>query len=346
VILLAVLLAITGQLFSQTNYVIQPGDTLYAISRRFGVSMQAIASANNIINPDLIYAGQVLIIPTDGASPPPTPPPGQPPVQNSGTYVVQRGDTLFRIAVTHGLSIAALIQVNGIANPNLIYPGQVLIIPGATVTPTPQAPPESTVVPPTSQPQPVGVNLLPNPSFEQGYYHLNGIPELQVPNSWSMEVDQGQPAPGTGITLVRPESRVLPRWLLPSHEHSLFIWHGDWTVKVFKGGEPFSVRYSTQVTLQPGTYQFSANYFPDLVAGYDGNQKVWSGQPSVGEVAFIKDGVGAWRAVSPGSRNSMVETFTVTSESNVRIGLAFRTRYIISNNGFFFDDWSLQRLSG
>jgi peptidoglycan hydrolase-like protein with peptidoglycan-binding domain len=64
------------------QYVVQAGDTLAAIAQRFGTTVEAIVSANNIQNPDLIFVGQVLTIPTDGAPPaPPAPPtPAPPPV--------------------------------------------------------------------------------------------------------------------------------------------------------------------------------------------------------------------------------------------------------------------------
>ncbi|MCA9971523.1 MAG: LysM peptidoglycan-binding domain-containing protein, partial [Anaerolineales bacterium] len=52
------------------TYVVQPGDTLMAIARRYGVTAVAIAQANHIVNPNLIYAGQQLIIPTAGGAPP------------------------------------------------------------------------------------------------------------------------------------------------------------------------------------------------------------------------------------------------------------------------------------
>lgn len=45
-------------------------------------------------------------------------------------YTVKSGDTLARIAKEHNVSLAELIDINGITNPNLIYPGQVLKIPG------------------------------------------------------------------------------------------------------------------------------------------------------------------------------------------------------------------------
>ncbi|MGD2048506.1 MAG: LysM peptidoglycan-binding domain-containing protein [Chloroflexota bacterium] len=358
-LLVFLILAIfVGQASSQTSYVIQPGDTLASISRRFGVSVSAIATANNIVNPNLIYSGQTLVIPTGEPSagtggpatlpPTPAPPSGSSPPIAGATYVIKSGDTLSRIALSHGVSLAALVQANGISNPNLIYSGQVLTIPGTAgptsspesnpppppppATPTPALPP-----PPAPPPAPTGQNLLPNPSFEGGYYHINGVPELQVPNGWFLELDTHQP-------YIRPESRVLSRSFLPSSEVSLFIWDGDWTMKVFKGGARISFRLFTDVSLGPGTYQFSASYFPDLVSDYNGGGKVWS-SGGAGEVAFIKDGIGAWSTIDVGSRNTMVQTFTMPAAGNVRIGVAFRTTWNLANNGFFIDDWSLRRVS-
>lgn len=61
---------------SYQHYTVMPGDTLAKIAARFGVSVRAIVVANNIANPDFIYAGQVLLIPPPGTGPvPPQPPP-------------------------------------------------------------------------------------------------------------------------------------------------------------------------------------------------------------------------------------------------------------------------------
>lgn len=48
---------------SGTAYVVQPGDTLARIARRFGVDMTVLARVNNIVNPNLIYVGTTLYIP-------------------------------------------------------------------------------------------------------------------------------------------------------------------------------------------------------------------------------------------------------------------------------------------
>lgn len=360
-LLISLIFIAATSVFAQTNYTIKPGDTLYSIARQFGVSVQAIAAANNIVNPNLIFAGQVLVIPDgssdggdSGAPSPPTVPAPLPPT-SGGTYIIKPGDTLYGIALIHGVTIAALIQANGITNPNIIYAGQLLNIPGAsggggtepppaapTSAPPPAPPPQP--APPQEAPPSIGPNVLPNASFEGGYYHLNGVPELQIPNSWIFEFDQGQGAPGTGQTYLRPEIRVMPRWLLPKSEQPQFIWNGDWTVKVFKGSAPISFRLLSDVYLEPGTYRFIANYFPDLVTGYNGGSKIYTSQPLAGEVAFFRNGIGGWSSVTPGSKNTMVQTFTVPTAGNVRLGVAFRTRYELPNNGFFVDDWSLQRI--
>jgi LysM repeat protein len=120
-------------------HVVQPGENLFRISLRYNVSMASIAAANNIANYNLIFAGQQLIIPAGGGTgttptqPAPTTPTA--PGGSTGSYTVVSGDTLARIAQRFGTTVQAIVTANGIANPNLIFPGQVLNIPGATGTP-------------------------------------------------------------------------------------------------------------------------------------------------------------------------------------------------------------------
>ena len=101
----------------QTQYVVKPGDTLYKIASLYGVSVSAIVAANNLVNPNLIYPNQVLVIPAST------------PTTSTLRYTVQAGDTLYRIATKYGVSVSAIVAANNIADPNLIRPGQVLIIP-------------------------------------------------------------------------------------------------------------------------------------------------------------------------------------------------------------------------
>jgi putative chitinase len=105
-------------------HIVQWGETLGGIAARYGTSVGAILRANWIANPDRIYAGQRLRIPARTG---PYYPPGG---GWGGGYVVRHGDTLSGIAYRFGVSVNALVRVNGIVNRNRIYAGQRLRIPG------------------------------------------------------------------------------------------------------------------------------------------------------------------------------------------------------------------------
>lgn len=111
---------VSAQTGSQVYHTVTRGQTLNSIARLYNVPVQAIVQANNIANPNLIYAGRVLIIPLSPAPPPPG---------SQTIYVVQPGDRLSQIAARVGSSVQALVIANNLPNANLIYPGQVLYIP-------------------------------------------------------------------------------------------------------------------------------------------------------------------------------------------------------------------------
>jgi LysM repeat protein len=117
------------------TYTVRSGDTLFMIAARFNTTVATLAQLNNIVNPNLIYPGQVLRVAAVVQPPAPTPRPTQIVVQPTpapsrpGTHVVQPGENLFRIALRYNITWDVLARANGIFNPNLIFPGQVLIIP-------------------------------------------------------------------------------------------------------------------------------------------------------------------------------------------------------------------------
>ncbi|MEW5785790.1 MAG: LysM peptidoglycan-binding domain-containing protein [Bacillota bacterium] len=115
----------------QGRYTVQPGDTMFTIAQRFGVSLDALIAANpQISNPNLIFPGDVLCVP--GAPLPDCRVPASCPPGFQGRYTVQPGDTMFTIAQRFGVSLQALINANPqITNPNLIFPCDVLCVPGA-----------------------------------------------------------------------------------------------------------------------------------------------------------------------------------------------------------------------
>lgn len=124
-----------------TNYVVKSGDNLTSIARAHNTTVSAIVAANNLANPDLIYASQHLAIPTGAhhghlapvAPYAPVAPvaPVTPSVSTSVdtlSYTVQYGDTLNSIAGKYGTTAKKLAEMNGIANINVIETGKVLKI--------------------------------------------------------------------------------------------------------------------------------------------------------------------------------------------------------------------------
>lgn len=101
------------------THTVLPGENLFRISRQYDISWVLIAEANGLISPNQITAGQVLKIPTDAPGPAP-----------QFTHQVHTGESLFRIALQYGVPLSALVEANSLQAPYVIYPGQVLVIPG------------------------------------------------------------------------------------------------------------------------------------------------------------------------------------------------------------------------
>lgn len=101
------------------TYTVQRGNTLSQIANAYGVTVSHIVELNNIQNPNLIYPGEKLRI-TESTNTTLNP------VIQNNYYTVQRGDTLSGIARRYGVTVQYLVNLNGITNPNLIYPGQLI----------------------------------------------------------------------------------------------------------------------------------------------------------------------------------------------------------------------------
>ena len=94
------------------TYTVQMGDTLYGISKQFGVSVEDIKLENDLSN-NIVFVGQVLRIPTDNTT---------------SFYVVKKGDTLYSIANKYGVSVSDIMKVNNL-NTTVLNVGQQLRIP-------------------------------------------------------------------------------------------------------------------------------------------------------------------------------------------------------------------------
>lgn len=111
------------------SYIVQPGDSLLSIAAAYGLSASELAAANGLAWDAWVYSGQSLTIPTATAT--------VSAATTSGSYTVQRGDTLHRIAQVYGTTVAALQTANGLTNSNFVYVGQQLVIPGGAASYTP-----------------------------------------------------------------------------------------------------------------------------------------------------------------------------------------------------------------
>lgn len=120
------------------TYVVQRRDTLFSIARRLGTDVATLRQLNNLAS-DAIAVGQVLKVPGAGAPPAPTSPltPTPAPPGQAREHIVQRGEYLATIAAKYGVTVNAIIQANALRNPNLLTPGQKLIIPATGTAPTP-----------------------------------------------------------------------------------------------------------------------------------------------------------------------------------------------------------------
>ena len=96
----------------------QKGDTLWSIAEAKGVTSSGIADLNTLADAATIRIGQTLKLPAATRTP-----------KADRSYVVQAGDTMNRIASNLSVERAELLAENGIINPDLIRPGQTLVIP-------------------------------------------------------------------------------------------------------------------------------------------------------------------------------------------------------------------------
>lgn len=164
-------------------------ETLVSIARAYGLTPDALAQQNNITNPNLIYAGQQLIILSGTSSPASADPvaaavptavalaPQSAPQAAAGgssvQYTVQPGEYLSNIANRFGVSWTAIAQANNIYDPDTVFAGQTLLIPNPTytgdsygITPVYAAP-----APPTGAGREIVVDL----SDSRVYAYENGV---------------------------------------------------------------------------------------------------------------------------------------------------------------------------
>ena len=182
---------------SPVVHTVQPGEHLTQIARLYNVSVDQILTANNITNPNTIYAGQVLQIWTNDIAPieqpaetaaPEVAEPADVPVENIPApdsqevvmHTVAPGEYLSRIAQRYGVSWTVIAEANGIVDPNNIYAGMQLVIPGGDPSAVPATiaggvPTIAQNIPAPGAHWGVGRELVVDLSTQMAYAYEDGI---------------------------------------------------------------------------------------------------------------------------------------------------------------------------
>lgn len=142
-------------LSTPAEHVVQPGDTISAIAKRYGLRTTDVLAANGLSWSSIIRPGQVIRLsggpaatPAAAVAPAPTPPAAP----AASAHVVRAGDTISAIARAAGVSTKAVLDANGLTAASIIYPGQTILVPGAAPAPAPAVAAAPAAAPPAPAP--------------------------------------------------------------------------------------------------------------------------------------------------------------------------------------------------
>lgn len=269
----------------QTTHTVKVGENLSMIARQYNTTVQAIAQANNITNPNVILIGQVLNIPTGATV---TPTPGVPlatpvPPPQEIVRTVQPGENLFRIALQYNLTPAYLAAYNGIANPSLIIAGTTLRIPVGgqaqvvgTATPVPTQVSDGQGGGPTGTLTPIP-NTASNVNFAYGVQvHLPNQDTAQIVGladdlgvSWiKQQIEWSLYEPAAGAINFEPIDEMIDAMDAAGLNILLTV-----------SSAPDWARDTTQESGPPRDYQTYANFVAQLASRYGGRvdaYEIWN----------------------------------------------------------------------
>ena len=163
-----------------------PGDTVYAIARRYGVAVRELIEVNQLLPPYTLTIGRALRLP--------------PPAD----HVVRQGDTIYSISRRYQVDMSALVRLNRLLPPYQIRAGKVLRIPGRTGVRTVQPIATTTSAPPGSS-SGVGAPPLPQPRPVAG----------QLVSPSKPRVAKSQPTKPRSVRLASPPARSGRKFLWP-----------------------------------------------------------------------------------------------------------------------------------
>lgn len=112
---------LTGPAFSDSSHVVAKGETLYSISRKYGISVAELCKENSITPSQVLKVGQKLAIPSKE-------------LPTTESYIVAKGDTFYGIARRHSMTVEELLSLNSLRSTDTLKVGQVLKVPASTTT--------------------------------------------------------------------------------------------------------------------------------------------------------------------------------------------------------------------
>ncbi|HUB96479.1 MAG TPA: LysM peptidoglycan-binding domain-containing M23 family metallopeptidase [Stellaceae bacterium] len=193
-------------------------DTLYGLSRRYGLPIRAIIDANNLQPPYRLVAGSSLILP------------------QVRTHLVRPGDTLMSVARTSGVDISTLAATNHLTPPFVIRTGETLILPArvetASAAPPPQRVAAAPLAPPAAEPplaaaqKPANAPSPPQPQAKPTPPPETALDEPDLPPPEPPRQDKTVPVPPPEPP--QDKTASLPPPETPLKPTSVFIWpvHG------------------------------------------------------------------------------------------------------------------------
>jgi len=195
------------------SIVVAPGETLAGLAQTYGVTVEELAQANCLIV-NTLPAGSILYVPP--LSPTAPPPVVCGPPMGWVIYIVQSGDTLYRLSLAYGVTVAQLQVANCLGSSTLLHVGQRLYVPNVptrtpvytftltpTITPT-ETPsptlPSWTPTPTATSPVPPSLTPTPTPT----------LTETPLPTKTAVPTETETPLPSPSETPLPPSDTPTP----------------------------------------------------------------------------------------------------------------------------------------
>ena len=132
-------------------YPVAPGDTLWALSRRFGVSLDTLLAVNGEVDPARMRVGQLVTVPVEGAAA----------TAAMLSFPVSAGDSLWSIARRFDVSVEALVAANPGVDPLRLREGQTLRVPSSLAAVAASGAPQKPAAPAAAEALPVAAPSAP-----------------------------------------------------------------------------------------------------------------------------------------------------------------------------------------